>query len=153
MRYVSNRPAAEETIGAQIKAQLMATAFEYRKILDDSFRAPKSGRLYGAAKALRRFARAKAKGFTGRKVGGVHRASAPGEAPAVWTAALRKSVRHIISRIDKMTYSVLIGVAAESGRGDISQMLEFGTSRMAPRPAWRPALAILQQRMSARSGR
>jgi len=152
MNYVSNREATEEAIGAQIQAKLLSAAYEYERILDESFRAPKSGRLYGAKKALLKFARVKISGSNAR-VGGVHRASAPGEAPAIWTGALRKSIRHIISRIAKMTYSIQIGVAPQSGRGDISKMLEFGTSRMAPRPAWRPALSILQNRMRARAGK
>jgi len=88
-----------------------------------------------------------------------NRASAPGEAPAIQTAALRKSVRRVITRISRLNYSVLIGVSLQGGRGgpagksgrSIAEDLEFGTSRMQARPAWRPALAILMQRV--RSGR
>ena len=60
-----------------------------------------------------------------------HRASAPGEAPAPDTGALMDSIYH--QRTGK--YS---GVAGS--RMAYSAHLEFGTFKMAPRPAWRPEL-------------
>lgn len=155
MRYVSNRARAEQEIGADIRRALEDIAFEYERILDGMFTLAKTGRLYGNRTALKRFAKSVARGRQPSKttMQGVHTASAPGEAPAVWHSHLRTGVKHAISRVDAMTFSVQIGVSVQSGRSEIAQMLEFGTSRMAPRPAWRPALAILQQRLSARAGR
>lgn len=127
MKYVSNRQSVEEQLGAQIKARLVQTAVEYERIMDDMMTEPKSGRLYGA-----------------------HRASAPGEAPGIMMAFLRKGIRHAIQQIDKMRWSVQVGVTEESGRAEISKFVEFGTSRMQPRPMWRPALAIMRERLLTR---
>jgi hypothetical protein len=132
MRYVSNKGSVEEQLSAKIREQLVAKAVEYERIMDDMMTEPKSGRVYRSGKT------------------GTHRASAPGEAPGIWFAFLRKGIRHVVQQIDKMRWSVQVGVIEESGRAEISKMLEFGTSRMLPRPMWRAALAILTGRMAAK---
>ncbi len=133
--YKSNRPKAEAEIEGRIQRELLGIAATYERSLQMSFREPKSGRGY------RR----------GRKR--LHIASAPGEAPAIDTAALSKGVAHIISRVGKAHFSIRIGVVVQSGRSDIALFLEFGTSRMSPRPAWRPALEVLRASMSNLRGR
>jgi hypothetical protein len=178
MKYESNRGKAEQYIEAQLKKKMLAIAHDYERILDDEFRAPKDGRVYGKAKAVKRFGKRKAKldqlnevfagtdkevtGAAAQKFmssagRGVHIASAPGEAPAIWFAHLRKGVMHVIDLAGELMPRLRIGVSVESGRGgpqgstgrSIADDLEFGTSRIAPRPAWRPALQALIAKMKA----
>lgn len=157
-KYVSNRRQVEATLSEAIRARLTQLADIYERDLQEQFRSPKHGRLYGHAQALRRFAKREARIEQGadaaklRKVGGVHRASAPGEAPARDTSALAKSITRRIERIGKMNWRVSIGVNMQGGRGaptgsngkSIAEDLEFGTSKMEARPAWRPALERLR---------
>lgn len=65
-----------------------------------------------------------------------HRASAPGRPPAVDTGALRASYGHNVTRLSP----VLTELKLASGK-DYAVYLEFGTSRMAPRPHMRPLMA------------
>jgi hypothetical protein len=83
----------------------------------------------------------------GKRNGGMHRASAPGEAPAIQTGALRKGITHTVVQVAPGRWSTRVGVSTQSGRGgpakgssrSIAHMLEWGTSQMEERPAWRPA--------------
>ena len=60
-----------------------------------------------------------------------HRASAPGEAPMSDTGQLAGSV----------VYKVVSDMAVEVSSGmPRAAWLEYGTTQMAPRPAWRPAV-------------
>lgn len=115
----------------------------YERILQEMFRLPKRGRLYGInrkkLKALRKFRAGKRK--TAPRV---HRASAPGEAPAIDTGALRKGVTREVGK-DADGSFIEIGVSNESGRAEIASHLELGTRRMDPRPSWRPALEQLRK--------
>jgi len=61
----------------------------------------------------------------------VHRASAPGEAPATDTGALVSSIYNE----SRGKYSKAIG-----SRLDYAYYLEFGTFKMAKRPSWIPAV-------------
>jgi hypothetical protein len=166
MKYESNRGKAEQYIEAQLKKKMLAIAHDYERILDDEFRAPKHGRIYGAEEQVKFSAGDKEVAFTankgkrlgkGRKGSGVHQASAPGEAPAIWFAHLRKGVMHVIDMAAELMPRLRIGVSVESGRGgpqgstgrSIADDLEFGTSRIDPRPAWRPALQALIAKMKA----
>jgi hypothetical protein len=160
--YVSNRKTALADLDKKILAHLRSEASRFERILDAEFRSPKSGRLFGRVANLRRYAAATISG-RGYKNGrdkqgqfqskspsrrGIKQRSSPGEPPAIQTAALRKGVAHRIERIGAHDWSVVIGVTIQSGRGgpqgksgrSIADDLEFGTSKMAPRPAWRLAL-------------
>lgn len=80
-----------------------------------------------------------------RTLTGLHRASAPGEAPAPDTGALRRS-----AFVERTATGVRVGVAMPYGRA-----LEFGTSgagrfrrtTILPRPFMRPARANAEDRM------
>ncbi|HMM95400.1 hypothetical protein [Phycicoccus sp.] len=65
-----------------------------------------------------------------------HRASSPGSPPAVDTGALRASYGASVSRLSP----VLTELKIASGK-DYAAYLEFGTSKMAPRPHLRPLMA------------
>lgn len=69
------------------------------------------------------------------------RASAPGDPPAPDTGALRNSV-DVVAAPDGQ--SVRVGTNQE-----YAAALEFGTVRIAPRPAWRPALEKARAGMGA----
>lgn len=147
VKHKSNRRAVEAEIEALIRREVTEKAVEYERIIQEEFRKPKHGRLYAAGVTP-----TKADGRAGRRFR-THRASAPGEAPAINTGALRKGVGREISKISKGRYRAVIGMKVGSGRHNIALWLEFGTRRIKPRPAWRPALMILQQRMAARRAR
>lgn len=68
----------------------------------------------------------------GRKV---HKASAPGEPPAVDRGRLIRSVGFRVVFLNKEW-----GVQVGSSLKNIPSWLEYGTRKMAPRPAWRPAV-------------
>jgi HK97 gp10 family phage protein len=87
---------------------------------------PKTGRLYwrrGVSKTS----------GTGRSFSGGHRASAPGEPPASDTGRL---VNSITTSYD---FNELSGTVR--ARTEYAAYLEYGTSRMEPRPFMRPAVA------------
>ena len=62
------------------------------------------------------------------KLYGSHRASSPGQAPTVLTGDLRASITHIVFRAGLFLKAVV------STDKDHAPKLEYGTSRMAPRP-------------------
>ena len=70
-----------------------------------------------------------------------HTASAPGEAPATDTGRLASSVNYKKDGAMSATVGSEIVYAA---------MLEFGTSRIAPRPAWVPAVEAMRSKFERR---
>lgn len=92
---------------------------------------PKTGRIY-------------------RRRGIEHQASAPGESPASDTGRLVNSIR------TRYADDYLVGIVSASTA--YAAFLEFGTSRMEPRPYMRPALAavdvqgIVEARVAAAIG-
>lgn len=161
--YVSNRNAAEEDLSRRIQKHLQQEATRFERLLDEEFRSPKTGSLIGKRAVLRSYARRVISGrgyvtrFNVRKTRdelrgpsrrGIKQRSGPGEAPAIQTAALRKGIAHRIERPGRLDWSIVIGVTIQSGRGgpqgksgrSIADDLEFGTSKMQPRPGWRLAL-------------
>ncbi|HMJ83693.1 MAG TPA: hypothetical protein VK504_11025 [Vicinamibacterales bacterium] len=155
-KYVSNAKAVDAKLETLIKARLQQEGVRIVRDIDALFTAPKHGRLYGATSdkvaAYRKFRAGKRK----RRPGGVHRASRPGEAPAIWHAFLRKGIRFVLQRNKGMSWSLIVGVTAQSGRGarngsdqrSIAERLEFGTSKMKPRPYFRVALAMMRERIA-----
>lgn len=94
---------------------------------------------------IKAISRSPATGKTYRKYSPnrTHRASAPGEPPASDTGRLANSI--VFKDEGRLAVSVGSDVVYAS-------YLEFGTSRMAPRPAWTPAVEnerkAFQQRIS-----
>jgi len=73
-------------------------------------------------------------GRTYQRHGVVHRASAPGQPPAVDTGQLRQSITHQLGKDAESLYAD-VGTNLEKAR-----FLEFGTSTIAARPFLVPAL-------------
>ena len=67
---------------------------------------------------------------------GLHRASKPGDPPAPDTGTLKRS-----AFVERVASGARVGVAMLYGR-----YLEFGTSRMQPRPFMRPSLLAIRAR-------
>jgi phage gpG-like protein len=113
-------------VAADVSKAVVATALEaltdVRKAIQGP---PKTGREYP-------------RGANGDKI---HRASAPGEAPATDTGALVSST--YLSRIDDTTQAI-------GSRLDYAFFLEFGTLRMEPRPSWVPAAERAAPRLEKR---
>lgn len=113
-----------------IRKKILKLAQRYERILQGLFRTAKHGRIYTHGSVE-------------------HRASAPGEAPAIDTAALAKGVTHSDPQKTNGEWSIDFGESIESGRAEIAAMLEWGTSKIEARPAWRPALEQLKQESEA----
>ena len=74
----------------------------------------------------------------GGKLYGSHRASAPGQAPSVWTGDLRASITHTVLKLGVL-WTAIVGTDKE-----YAPKLEFGTNKMAPRPFMRVTIARIQ---------
>lgn len=85
-------------------------------------RGPKTGRVY-------------------RRGNITHQASAPGEAPATDQGALASSV--YFEQTTKLSATI-------GSRLAYAYYLEFGTSRIAPRPSWTPAAELAQGKLTKR---
>jgi hypothetical protein len=119
----------DREIDKLIRKKVVALAQRYMRLLHELFRSAKHGRIYEHGSVT-------------------HRASAPGEAPAIDTAALAKSPTFVVEK-DGDDWAATIGPSVESGRADVAEYLEFGTARIEARPAWRPALEQLKQEAEA----
>lgn len=75
-----------------------------------------------------------------------HRASAPGQAPAIQTGGYRATVRGDRSKLDDANPSMKIGTGAMVGA-----YFEFGTPTMAPRPHWIPTFNRMRERLLKRA--
>ena len=102
-------PAALERLADQICNKAAKNIETRAKIKIQS--PPKTGRIYRHGKVE-------------------HQASAPGEAPATDTGNLVNSIAS--DRVRPMLHEVTVGA-------EYSSCLEYGTSRMAPRPFFRPS--------------
>lgn len=133
VRGVAEVQAAIRAFGQEIAEQVSkaveATALEaltdVRKAIQGP---PKTGREYP-------------RGKNGDKI---HRASAPGEAPATDTGALVSST--YFAKPDKFT-------AAIGSRLDYAFFLEFGAMKIEPRPSWIPAAERAAPRLEKRLAR
>ena len=113
VRRLERVPAeAERAIRAVVRATALKVEASAKEAIQ---RGPKSGRLYRTTNKRK-----------------MHRASAPGEAPATDTGAL-------VSRIHSRVFGGGLE-AAVSSNVSYAAYLEFGADRMAPRPYLAPAL-------------
>jgi hypothetical protein len=120
------QPGVAEAALAKVVAK---TAFDYERQVKEEMRAPKSGRTYRRSAITRG---AKDTGARARQIVGyrLHRASAPGEAPAVDRGLLINSIQTQVDGLRART----IATAPEAA------LMEFGTSRVAARPVFGPTL-------------
>lgn len=154
-KIIKNFGGFWDEVDGRVKKYLLERIYRYERILEGLFRGPKSGKVYGAEQKVtfQSFSydtlsyksvsftahRGKALGAKGRK-GKVHVASAPGEPPAILTGRLRQSIKHVIERLGPGRYRATVGSTVK----DYPKHLEYGTSEMEARPAWRPALEQLR---------
>lgn len=108
---------------AAIDRDVTATALEVNTAVKKAIqRGPKTGAIY--------------------KRGNItHQASAPGQAPATDTGVLVSSV--YFQNTGKMSATI-------GSRLAYAYYLEYGTTRIAPRPAWQPATEDGQKKLNAR---
>ena len=112
-------------------ARVAALALEYHADLRETLSQPGRGRQYGA-----------------------HRASAPGDPPAVNRGVLRNAVQAV--QLDPLTWAVgVVGNIKHPDSGSpmsvIAPALEFGTRRVAARPFVRPTLDAFRARKKAKA--
>ena len=112
----------EKACGTAVQASALEALTDVRKAIQGP---PKTGREYP-------------RGKNGDKI---HRASAPGEAPATDTGALASSTYH--TPVNPLT-------AAIGSRLDYAFYLEFGTFKMEKRPSWVPAVERAAPRLQKR---
>lgn len=162
-----------------IRSAIQDLARQYEAKLKMSLQAPKGGRVYGESRGRRVYERrtVKAEVF-GKKVrykattsrlvtAGGRRASAPGQAPAVFTGSMLRSIRTAVPSKGK-GYSAR--VFADRKIAFYRHFLEFGTAervqrsgpygsknkrvgRVAPRPVFSPLQAALERELDARVAR
>ena len=139
MKVVVKGPSIQEiaqtvtnTIKHEMESRSYRVANELRNASQEVLRGQRHGRRY---KVPGTYKRQRDKTDGKMKNGRYYTASAPGEPPAVRTGAFRASWKptahvvygHYISRIES-------DIMTENGKHNLGQILENGTSRMAPRP-------------------
>lgn len=121
-----------DTIRTQMERRSYLVANELRNSAMQVLRGQRSGRRYKVPGTFRR-QRDKTDGKIKR--GRYYTASAPGEPPAVRTGAFRNSWQ-ASARVVYGSYLSRIesNITTEDGKYTLGEILEEGTSRMAPRP-------------------
>lgn len=109
-------PQITAQIRPSVSTVVRKTAFDLEADVKKEMRSPKSGRSY-------------------RRGGGIHVASAPGEAPAVDLGQLINSIQ--TQHLTDLTSTVGTNV-------NYATPLEYGSRKMAPRPVWRPVAERLR---------
>lgn len=156
---------------ADIRKTLREMAASYRQRVVATLRAPKSGRRYGgrSARAFYRVQRRSVTLFGGKtgsyraavratKATKAYTASAPGQAPAVLTGTLLRSIR---TKVPSRGKGFTVRVFANRQTAFYRHFLEFGhgaarkgrkgrTGPAAPRPVWSPLQAEIQRELPRR---
>lgn len=115
---------AEAAIAKAVTATALEVNTEVKRMIQ---RGPKTGRVYTRG--------------GGQNLSAEHQASAPGESPATDSGDLVVSV--YFEQTQKLTATI-------GSRLAYAYYLEFGTSRIAPRPAWVPASEKGQKALNKR---
>lgn len=125
---------------AELQRALAAASAEIQSAVGDAVQATA---VELRADVVRRIQRGPASGITYVKYNPsrTHIASAPGEAPATDTGRLANSIT--FDRVGALSATVGSELAYAAA-------LEFGTSRIDPRPAWVPAVEQMRPRFMAR---
>jgi hypothetical protein len=105
-----------------------------RRLDESEKRAVTQGSILLQSEIVRGISDARPTGRFYRRGKRFHRASAPGQFPAVDTGVYRASITYLVQR-GATGWEGIVGTPMKVGR-----WLEFGTSRMAPRPHFRPSL-------------
>jgi hypothetical protein len=111
------------------RKQLRDVLTRYERIVQESFTEEKHGNEYVRG-------------------GKVHVASAPGEAPAIDTGRLRQSIRWMIEKMSATAWKGTIGTTMRAAKYPAA--LEFGSSGMEARPAWRLAFEKLVKEINTK---
>lgn len=119
---VINESAFEQSVTRQVAPVMQQKLGEVKTFIIEEFNAPKSGREY-------------------RRRRGTHRASAPGEPPAIDTGTLLASIGEPHVRKEG---NALVGTLTISA--SYAGLLERGTPRMAARPFAMPAVEEILRR-------
>jgi hypothetical protein len=115
-------------LDAELRKAVVATGLELRTDIIRRYNdPPKTGRIYRKYKPSR-----------------THRASAPGQSPATDTGRLAGG-----TVFRETAGGTEIGVEV-TNQIKYARALEFGTARVAMRPAWRPAVAALEAKFLRR---
>lgn len=125
-QVIASLRALGQDITEQVELAVEATALEALTTVRKAIQGPpKTGREYPR----------------GKNGNIIHRASAPGEAPATDTGALAAFT--YITKVDPFTMAIGSGLA-------YAFYLEFGTRKMAKRPSWIPAAEKAAPRLQKR---
>lgn len=132
--------AATEHIKNQMRGRAYRAANELRNASLLVLRGARSGRRYKVPGTYRR----QRDKVTGKmKNGRYYTASAPGEPPAMRTGTFQKSwqpTAHYSDAFGEYWSRISSDVTTDNGRHNLADLLENGTSRMAPRPFEEPII-------------
>ncbi len=139
---VNRLPEITTTLRPRVSAVVRKVAADISTRAQNSMTGEKSGRIYLRPRNTKAVA---AKRTAKRKLAAsdyiAHQASAPGEAPAIDTGTLKGSIRVEMEPRDLVA---IVGTDVE-----YAPHLEFGTSRMAPRPYLGPAAEAVRPSFEA----
>jgi len=135
MKFQSRLPQVHGHFMAAITQGMISAQGEYAKDMADTLSQEPHGRYYKNAGTPKWFE-------VDGPGPGVHRASAPGEPPAVLSGLLRDSIKSSVISISRDGYE-----GAVSTKAAYAALLEFGGTNeeghaVAPRPAWLPTLVF-----------
>ena len=141
-----------DKIQHQMESRAVRASYELHKSAQLVLRGQRSGRRYKVPGTYRRQLDkdpAKDPSEWEMKNGRYYTASDPGEPPAVRTGAFRMSWQPYARRVYGVYFSrIESDLRVESGKYNLGQLLENGTSRMAPRPFEEPIIKHAENRIN-----
>ena len=147
MTYIPN-PAWPKKFTAGIREGLAASQVSLATVIQRTLSRPGTGKLYRVNKGRGKRAR-------NLRQSGFHRASSPGNPPAVNTNRLRgswsiaiKSGKDLLPGMNIRIIKKPNSLGYELGSSvPYAPMLEFGTRRMKKRPYLKPSMAIVEKKL------